>query len=74
MFDIPRTKDPDKWVNDVAMDANDFMTNTICGEDINDFAKRHGVKAKWNFKDGKAYNLETGEVVDLKSDDSEESQ
>lgn len=65
MFDVPRTKDPDKWVDDVAVNKSDFQTNTICGKDINDWAKELGVKPKFNFKDGKAINLETGEEITL---------
>lgn len=65
MFDVPKTKNPEKWTKDVAMDKSDFQSNKAGGEDLNDFAERMGVKAKFNFKDGKAINLETGEEIDL---------
>lgn len=62
---VPETKEPDKWEKNIALSKSDFQTNVAGGEDINDFAKRIGAKAKFNFYDGKAINLETGEVVTL---------
>lgn len=64
-MDVPKTKNPEKWDKNVALNKDDFQTNSVCGEDLNDFAKRMGVKAKFNFQDGKAINLETGEEIIL---------
>lgn len=65
MFEIPKTNNPEKWDKNVALSKSDFKTNMIGGEDINDFAKKLGVKPKFNFQDGKAINLETGEEITL---------
>lgn len=65
MFEVPKTKNPEKWDKNVALNKSDFKTNTAGGEDLNDFAKRMGVKPKFNFHDGKAINLETGEEITL---------
>ena len=65
-MDIPKTKNPEKWVADVAVTKKDFQTNNICGEDGDEFFKRMGLpKAKFTFKDGYAINNETGEKIEL---------
>lgn len=65
MFEIPKTKNPSKWDKNEAVNRSDFQSNQICGEDINDIGERLGVKPKFNFQDGKAVNLETGDTIDL---------
>ena len=61
-MDLPKTKDPEKWINDVALSREDFMDNKIAGEDIEDFCKRLDLpKPKYRFENGHAIKIERDE-------------
>ena len=64
-MDLPRTKNPEKWISDVAISRNDFMDNRIGGIDLMEFFKKKGIKPKFSFENGVATNLETGEKIIL---------
>ena len=54
-MEFPKTKDPDKWIKDVALSNEDFMDNKIGNEDLNDFCARLGLpRPKIRFENGKA--------------------
>lgn len=64
-MEIPKTKDPEKWDKDFSLSKKDYMDNKIGNTDINDLCKEMGVKPKYNFKDGYAIDVETGEKKKL---------
>lgn len=64
-YDLPKTQNPEKWTKDVGLSKDDFKTNNVGGTDLNDLCKKIGGKPKFEFRDGKAINLETGEVINL---------
>lgn len=64
-MDLPKTKNPDKWINDVAVSRADFMTNNVGGMDMMEHFKKRGLKPKFSFENGVATNLETGEKIQL---------
>lgn len=54
-MEFPITKDPEKWIKDVALSNEDFMDNKIGNEDLNDFCARLGLpRPKFRFENGKA--------------------
>ena len=64
-MDFPRTKNPEKWISDVAISRNDFMDNKIGGIDLMELFKEMGIKPKFSFENGVATNLVTGEKIIL---------
>ena len=57
-MDLPKTKNPEKWVNDVALSRADLMDNKIAGEDMEDFCKRLGLpKPVIRFENGKGIRV-----------------
>ena len=65
-MNVPKTKNPEKWINDVTVSKKDFMNNKIGDEEMDEYFKRLGLpKAKFTFKDGYAINNETGEKIKL---------
>ena len=61
-MDLPKTKDPEKWINDVALSKDDFIDNKIAGEDMEDFCKRLDLpKPQIRFENGHAIKIERNE-------------
>ena len=57
-MDLPKTKNPEKWVSDVALSKEDLMDNKIAGEDMEDFCKRLGLpKPKIRFENGRGIRV-----------------
>lgn len=67
-MDFPKTSNPEKWINDVALSKSDLMDNKIAGEDMEDFCKRLGLpKPKYRFENGKAIKIEETETCQITS-------
>ena len=62
---LPKTPDPEKWIKDFSLSKKDYMNNKIGTTDLNDLFKELGVKPKFNFENGYAINLKTGERIKL---------
>lgn len=61
-MDLPKTKNPEKWVSDVALSKEDLMDNKIAGEDMEDFCKRLGLpKPKIRFENGRGIRVSEDE-------------
>lgn len=61
-MNLPKTKNPEKYVGDVALSRSDLMDNKIAGEDMEDFCKRLGLpKPKFRFENGKAVKTQDSE-------------
>jgi hypothetical protein len=58
-MELPKTKDPEKWIKDVALSKSDFMDNNIAGEDMESFLDRLELgKPVYKFENGKAKKIE----------------
>ena len=63
-MDLPKTKNPEKYIADAAVSKKDFTNNKVGDTDLNDLFSG-SEKPKFTFKDGYAINNETGEKVQL---------
>lgn len=65
-MNLPKTPNPEKWINDVAVSKKDFMNNKIGTKDLNEFCKENGLpEPKYRFENGVAINQKTGEKIEL---------